>query len=207
MVLFSFLILNCFPAFSQTKKPDIDELRRSVHKNPKEPSFHANLGRGYAAENSWPESLASFQEALKLNPTYVPAFTGMGIAFFHLGRYPEAMDALKQSIKLAPERSDSHTCLGDTYSALLRWQEAIEEYKFSVSVKPTSEEGHFGLGMAYLATNERNLAAKELEELTRLNSDLAKKLSAALTPPAPAPKKATATPTKKLVPVKKTKPK
>ena len=49
------------------------------------------------------EAVATYREALTLDPDYVPAHAGIGEALFHLARYEEALEALARAVSLQPE--------------------------------------------------------------------------------------------------------
>ena len=49
------------------------------------------------------EAVATYREALTIDPDYAPAHAGIGEALFHLARYEEALEALAQAVALQPD--------------------------------------------------------------------------------------------------------
>jgi tetratricopeptide (TPR) repeat protein len=46
--------------------------------------------------------MAAFEQAIRLDPTYAPAYNNRGGAFYKLKRYDEALAAYEQAIRLDP---------------------------------------------------------------------------------------------------------
>lgn len=60
---------------------------------PDSPVGHDNLGNALADLGRWPEALAAFEAALKLNPGFLPSLQRRGVALGSLGRlYPNRLE-------------------------------------------------------------------------------------------------------------------
>ena len=58
--------------------------------------------RALLMQERFEEALATYRQALTLDPDYVPAHAGSGEALFHLARYEEALEALARAVALQP---------------------------------------------------------------------------------------------------------
>ena len=50
----------------------------------------------------WREALAHWERAVKLDPTYAPAYNNLAIGYEHEGEFDKARQAYEQAVKLAP---------------------------------------------------------------------------------------------------------
>ncbi len=64
----------------------------------------AFCGRGlaYARKGEYDHAIQDYDEALRINPTYVAAFSNRGIAYAHKGDYDRGIQDLDQALRLKP---------------------------------------------------------------------------------------------------------
>ncbi len=67
------------------------------------PRVYNNLGDAYANEQNYPASIASFQKAIELNPTYVDATHNLANTYLQAGQYDLASELFKKALELNPE--------------------------------------------------------------------------------------------------------
>jgi type IV pilus biogenesis/stability protein PilW len=80
-------------------------LKDKSYKTPER--IHLNIGHLYLARNMVPESIASFQTAVTLNPNYVRGFLGLGTAYARAGQKDLADKALRKVIALGPDSPEA----------------------------------------------------------------------------------------------------
>ena len=86
------------------------------------------------------ESLAKFQDALKLCPTSVVAHHNMGLVLQKLGRLDEAEKEYKSALELAPARGTTVLSLGGLYQQQKRPADAIAAYQQFLKLDPKNKD-------------------------------------------------------------------
>jgi type IV pilus biogenesis/stability protein PilW len=69
--------------------------------------IHLNIGHLYLARSMYPESIASFQKAVALNPNYLRGFLGLGTAYARAGQKDLADKALRKVVALGPDSPEA----------------------------------------------------------------------------------------------------
>ncbi len=98
------------------------------------------------------EALAAYEQAIRLDPNYAPAYKGKGNALHDLKRYQEALVAYEQAIHLDPNLALAYNNKGVALHDLKRYQEALVAYEQAIHLDPN-------LALAYRNTGNtlRNL--------------------------------------------------
>src|SRR5262245_43521415 len=97
--------------------------------------------------------LASFQEAVRLDPTSAVYRNSLGVVLLHyLGRPAEALAEFQKAIELDPSYAEAYTNLGVTLAQQGKWEDAVAAYRKAISlpIYPTPEVAYANLGWAYL---------------------------------------------------------
>src|SRR3974390_1108232 len=102
-------------------------------------------------ENGLKKSVAYFQEAIRLDPNYAPAYSGLADAYSLLGFVgPEtdrprdlATEAAKKAISLDDSLADAHASLGlILHRYKQEWNGAETEYRRAIELNPSYATGH-----------------------------------------------------------------
>jgi tetratricopeptide (TPR) repeat protein len=59
-------------------------------------------GKKYLAQKEFSKATDSFGLSVKADPTYAPAFYGLGLSYANQGLYPQALESVQQALKLDP---------------------------------------------------------------------------------------------------------
>jgi lipoprotein NlpI len=70
----------------------------------------------------------AYLQAVRIRPSYYPAYFNLGIFYLNRGEYGKAMEPLSLVVKLAPENAEGHTNPGTLFYYTERLDEALEEY-------------------------------------------------------------------------------
>ena len=115
----------------------IRELRAGLARNPGDEVALLQLAGAYQSARKPAEAETTYQEAIRLRPSYFPAYTNLGIFYMSQGKWKEAEENLAMVTRLAPGYADGHTTLGSLLYHLDRLDDAQGEFSRSIELKPT----------------------------------------------------------------------
>ena len=111
--------------------------------------FAANEGHSKAEIE---ESIGYYQDAIKKDPTFAPAYVGLAQAYTALGTVfagvspgetrPKVMRAAQKALELDPNLADAHVALANDLQEEWRWTEAEAEYKRALELSPNDVSAH-----------------------------------------------------------------
>jgi pentatricopeptide repeat protein len=100
------------------------------------------------------ESIGYFDQAIKKDPTFAPAYVGLANAYGELGSVfigappdtvrPQAMSAVRKALELDPESTEAHVLLAEVLQEQWQWSEAEAEYRRALELNPNDAAAHLG---------------------------------------------------------------
>ena len=130
-----------------------------------------NFGTLYQRRGAWAASERMFREALRIDPSFAPAATGLaavlarredgrtdlkrGLERFGAGEYEAAIAAFS----LASPSPGRHNNLGLCYYRLGQWSDAIEHFHQALALDAGYARAHFNLGLVYAKQGDDQAAA------------------------------------------------
>jgi Tfp pilus assembly protein PilF len=143
----------------------LDEFKKAVKADPKNPYFQKGLGQAYAAKRKWSDAADAFRKALELNPYYVDVRNDLGMALI-LGGNREAgkkefLAAFGDPTNPTPEISARN--LGQVYYEEKNWAEAASWFRTSLNRNKAYGEAYLGLADALAASGRPEEALLQLE--------------------------------------------
>jgi len=114
-----------------------------------------------------------FQQAIRLDPSYAPAYAGLSQYYVLLSTGPlppehsipkeqalaKAREYVQKAIQLDPDLPDSHASLAYLYFNDWNWTEADREFQRAIALAPGLAQSH-GLYSTYLSAMGRGMEAK-----------------------------------------------
>jgi len=129
------------------------------------------------------KAIAQFEEAVKLNPNFAPAYSGLSDAYLWAGynegvltsaeAKPKAKAAAEKAIQLDPDSAEAHTSLA-VFKLFYEfdWEGSEREFRRSFALNPNYAFAHdqFGLGLSFQGRLDESIAegqrASELDPLS-----------------------------------------
>ncbi|CAO3437797.1 tetratricopeptide repeat protein [Azospirillum endophyticum] len=91
----------------------IERIRQAVKADPRQPIFHANLGRLLEAAERWEDAARAFRDAARLAPLDPSLPRLEAAAWTRLGRHGPVAQALRRAMMLEPADAENAAALGD----------------------------------------------------------------------------------------------
>ena len=101
------------------------------------------------------ESIAYFERAIKMDPTFAPAYVGLAAASNDLGTVmvgappaesrAKAISAARKALELEPDLAEAHIVLGVLQQEQWHWAAAEAEYRQALELNPNDADAHAGL--------------------------------------------------------------
>ncbi len=111
--------------------------------------FAINKGISRAAVE---ESIRNFEDAIKKDPTFAPAYVGLAKAYTELGTVfaggspeetrPKVMSATRKALQLDPDLVEAHLLLANVLQEEWQWAEAEAEYRRALQLSPNDADAH-----------------------------------------------------------------
>ncbi len=81
-------------------------------------------------------ALASFKEAIRLNPDLFLAHFNLGVTYGKKGQWDASIDSFKEAVRLEPDVASGHFALGEAYAKKGDRGKALAEYEWLRNRKP-----------------------------------------------------------------------
>lgn len=105
------------------------------------------LGVQYLNKKNLREAIEKFEEAVKLNPSFVLAHYFLGNVLAKNGDLKKAESHLRSAIKLKPDYASAYNDLGNILTAQGNLEDALAQYITAIEKKPNYFEAHINIGI------------------------------------------------------------
>ncbi len=128
-------------------------------------------GRQSVQQGDLKGAIASFKEAIHLQPDYIAAYNQLGNAFQGLGQMEQAIAAYQKLLAINPNVAQAHCNLGAIWQMQGKTEDAIAAYQRAIQLKPDFALPHLNLGRLYANQQSWLEAAQCLQQAIQLQPD------------------------------------
>ncbi len=136
-----------------------DERTRLIAARPVSADVYESFLKGQSVKGSnqadVEKSIAYFEEAIRKDPAFAPAYIGLAEAYDNLGSVfvggrpgdvrPKEISAARKALELDPELAEAHVLLANIEQKQWQWAAAEAEYRRTLELNPNSAVAHLGL--------------------------------------------------------------
>ena len=140
-----------------------EEYKRLAAARPVAPEVYESYSKGEFALNKstskaqFEASISYFEDAIKRDTTFAPAYVGLANAYSNLGTVfigglpeetrPKVVSAAEKALELDPNLAEAHVLLADVKQKQWHWAEAEAEYRRALELDPNSAPAYEGLAL------------------------------------------------------------
>jgi tetratricopeptide (TPR) repeat protein len=126
------------------------------------------LGEAYSERSNYKEALASYLQALKLNPRNSGALRGAAFIYDREKVPQKAIELLERLIQVEPNDPQGHVDLGAEYLAIGNQEGSEAQFQEALRLKPDEKAALLGLGNVYLRKGDADAAIAMLRKVIKL---------------------------------------
>ena len=128
------------------------------------------FSEGYALNDlkRYEEEIGAFEQAIRLEPNFVFAYTNKGGMLYYLKRYEEAIAAYEEAIRLDPNDAIAYNSKGAALNDLKRYEEAIAAYEQAIRRDPNYAIAYNNKGLVLDQLGRKREAQQAYEKAKQL---------------------------------------
>lgn len=145
-------------------KADLSHLAQTLVRTDKfKPETCCTVGNYYALKGQHEKAVQYFERALKLDRSFLSAWTLMGHEYMELKNTPAAIEAYRKAVDINPRDYRAWYGLGQTYEILNMLLFSLFYYRKAATLRPYDARMWCAIGGCYLALNKKSEAIRSYE--------------------------------------------
>ncbi len=107
------------------------------------------------------EAVSYFDQAVRMDPSFAPAYHDRGIAFQKLGEIRKAIRDFDETIRLHPDNASAYYNRGVCYTLTRVYKRAIDDYKTAIELAPEEAQAYNNLAWIYATVQDSSFRNPE----------------------------------------------
>ena len=132
------------------------------------------LGRAYVELGKVDSARSAFQEAIRLDSSFTPAYLSLTFLLEDEGEYNEALSYISQALALSPENTEYRYMVGVLQFKTMDYKSAVETLRPVVEKWPWHHGSHYNLGQALVRLGEKEAGKQFLDKAEEVRAAQAK---------------------------------
>jgi len=149
-----------------------------ARRDPENSDWGVIAGYAWMRQRDYTKAIAALARVTQRNPEDIGAWNLLGESQRLSGQPGRAAQTLEYASTIGRNSFVTFYLLGQAYRDAGRFARAVPAYQEAVILEPAFAFGWFELGSAQVRTGERKAAEASLDQLQKLDPDLAKELAA-----------------------------
>jgi tetratricopeptide (TPR) repeat protein len=116
-------------------------------------------------------AIGLYEEMMKLDPAFAPAWINLGTIHFHLRQFDRAEALYRRATQIDPNYVLAFFDLGNVLDELQRPDESITAYRRAVALAPRYADAHYNLALAHERKGEERAALRHWQAYARLDKN------------------------------------
>lgn len=133
------------------------------------PVIYYELGNVYLDMGKSEEAIKYYQDALRLDSSYSPAYNALGTIYNEQGRNAEALQAFEKAAQTGSDSPTNHYNLGLAHLDKDMADKAAIEFQLAAKLNPADSKYRHMLGIAYMNLGRFDESIKEIKNAIDLN--------------------------------------
>lgn len=148
----------------------LDEIKLSGNESPPQKARILHLrGNALAGLGRLPEACALYEESLKVDGSYVPAYLGLANCSYTNGKFDEARNHIQAALKVDPKNADSWILLGDLEKVENNLEAAEADYANALKEDPRKIIALFNQATLRVSKGDIESAQQRLKQIREID--------------------------------------
>lgn len=154
----------------------VDAFSEAQRLLPDQPTVNNNLGFAYLFQRPQ-DGIQFFQNALRLDPEFTPALTGLCTAYSLTRQTDQSITACLKASRSLGDSAVPYYFLGSAYLDSGKAKKAVDAFEQALRLEPRTARIHVGLGFAYFKLKQHDKALGYFQQAYKLDPEVAHALS------------------------------
>jgi tetratricopeptide (TPR) repeat protein len=119
-------------------------------------------------EGRWDQAIVNYNETIREEPNYAPAWNNRGRASYNKGDYDKAITDCTEAIRLDPRYADAYTNRGFAYLAKNDMDKALADFNQAITLDAEISRAYHGRARTYLTKSDYNKAYTDIRRAVSL---------------------------------------
>lgn len=143
------IFLSGFVAFNENRLIEAEKAYHDAIALDPQAQYWDALARLHEKHNALGDAQTAYEQALRLDATFAPAYMGLGRVHLLRAKWGLALDALQQAAQLDPVSDEIWVGIGDAYAHSYKGAEAAMAYHEALKRNDKNAETYYKLGRVY----------------------------------------------------------